>query len=49
MGYRNMAAAVEDLDRSGRLLRIRSELDPDLGIAAVPRRIFEAQGPAILF
>ena len=49
MGYKNMVAAVADLDRTGQLLRIRTELDPDLEIAEVHRRIFEAQGPALLF
>ena len=49
MGYRNLQAAVDDLDRHGRLLRIRTELDPDLEIASVHRRIFEAGGPALLF
>ena len=49
MGYRNLQAAVDDLDRSGQLLRVRTELDPDLELASVHRRIFEAGGPAILF
>ncbi len=49
MSYRNLQAAVDDLDKSGQLLRIRTELDPNLEIAEVHRRIFEAQGPALLF
>ncbi len=49
MPYRNLQETVDDLDRHGRLLRISTELDPDQEIAEVHRRIFEAQGPAILF
>ena len=49
MGYRNLQHTVADLDRTGQLLRIRTELDPDLEIAEVHRRIFEAGGPALLF
>ena len=49
MGYRNLQQAVTDLDRRGELLRIKTELDPDLEIAEVHRRIFDAQGPALLF
>ncbi len=49
MSYRNMQAAVDDLEKSGQLLRIKTPLDPDLEIAEVHRRIFDAQGPALLF
>ena len=49
MGYKNMAAAVADLDGTGQLLRVRTEIDPDLEIAEVHRRVFEAGGPALLF
>ena len=49
MGYRNMQDTVADLDRTGQLLRIKTELDPDLEIAEVHRRIFEAGGKALLF
>jgi 4-hydroxy-3-polyprenylbenzoate decarboxylase len=49
MAYRNLQQTVDDLDKHGKLLRIKSELDPDLEIAAVHRRIFDAQGKAILF
>ena len=49
MAHPNLQAAVADLDRTGQLLRVRTELDPDLEIAEVHRRIFAAQGPALLF
>jgi len=49
MGYRNLADCVVDLERSKRLRRIDCELDPELEIAAVQRRVCERQGPALLF
>jgi len=47
--YASMQDCVNDLDKSGQLLRIKTPLDPNLEIAEVHRRIFEAGGPAILF
>lgn len=38
-----------DLEKSGQLLRIKSEVDPDLEMAEIHRRVFDQQGPAILF
>lgn len=49
MGYPSMRAAANDLERSGQLVRITEELDPNLEIAAVHRRVFERGGPALLF
>ncbi len=49
MGYRTLADCVEDLRRTGRLVAIDREVDPDLEAAAIQRRVFEAGGPAILF
>lgn len=49
MSYPSLRAAAEDLDRNGMLLRIREEVDPDLVAAAIHRRVFDRQGPAILF
>jgi 4-hydroxy-3-polyprenylbenzoate decarboxylase len=47
--YRSMEHCVRDLDKHGQLLRIQSEVDPNLEMAEIHRRIFDAQGPAILF
>jgi len=47
--YASLQDCVNDLDKSGQLLRIKTPLDPNLEIAEVHRRIFEAGGPAILF
>lgn len=47
--YKSLRAAVLDLEKHGQLLRIKSEVDPNLEMAEIHRRVFEAQGPAILF
>jgi 4-hydroxy-3-polyprenylbenzoate decarboxylase len=49
MPYHSLRAAVNDLERHGRLLRIREEVNPDLDIAEIHRQVFEQGGPAILF
>ncbi|HKK73702.1 MAG TPA: UbiD family decarboxylase [Saprospiraceae bacterium] len=49
MSYRSMYDCVNDLEKHGHLLRIRSEVDPNLEMAEIHRRIFEQKGPAILF
>src|SRR5437660_6822064 len=49
MGYRTLADCVADLGRRGQLVTIETEIDPYLEAAAVQRRVYEAQGPAILF
>ncbi len=49
MGYRNLAECVRDLERTGRLVRIESEIDPHLEAAAIQRRVYQAGGPAVLY
>ncbi|MBE0597290.1 MAG: UbiD family decarboxylase [Desulfuromonadales bacterium] len=49
MGYRNLAECVRDLEGSGQLVRIDLEVDPDLEVAAIQRRLYRAGGPAVLF
>ena len=49
MGYRNLNECVTDLEKRGMLLRIEQEVDPHLEIAAIQRRVYQAQGPALLF
>jgi 4-hydroxy-3-polyprenylbenzoate decarboxylase len=49
MGYSSLQACVTDLERSGQLRRIDAELDPQLEIAEVQRRVFARGGPALLF
>ena len=49
MSYKSLRAAAEDLERTGQLIRVKEEVDPNLEMAEVHRRIFDAGGPAILF
>lgn len=49
MAYSSMRAAAKDLERTGQLIRVKEELDPNLEIAEVHRRVFDAKGPALLF
>ena len=49
MGYRNLGECVADLRRRGMLKVIDCELDPELEIAAVQRRVCAVGGPALLF
>ncbi len=49
MSYRSLRECANDLEKHGRLVRIRTEVDPDLEMAEIHRRIFDAGGPAILF
>ncbi|MEI6326254.1 MAG: hypothetical protein WCO91_12445 [Gemmataceae bacterium] len=49
MGYKNLAQAVADLERTGQLKRIDAEVNPSLEIPAIQRRVSAAGGPALLF
>ena len=49
MGYVNLAQCLADLESSGELVRITQEVDPNLEIAAIQRRVYQVQGPALLF
>jgi 4-hydroxy-3-polyprenylbenzoate decarboxylase len=49
MGYRTLRDCVADLERTGQLVRIDHEVDPDLEMAAIHRRVYAAGGPALLF
>lgn len=47
--YPTLEACVNDLEQHGHLVRIREEVDPELEIAAIHLRVFNAGGPALLF
>jgi 4-hydroxy-3-polyprenylbenzoate decarboxylase len=49
VGYRNLRACLEDLERHGRLLRITDEIDAHLQAAEIQRRVYASGGPAVLF
>ncbi len=49
MGYRNLQQCVADLEKHKRLVRIETEVDPHLEVGMIQRRVYQAQGPALLF
>ena len=49
MGYVSMEQCVRDLERHGHLVRIKEEVDPYLEMAAIHHRVFQHNGPALLF
>lgn len=49
MSYKSLRACVNDLEETGQLVRIKQEIDPYLEMAEIHRRIYDVQGPAILF
>jgi 4-hydroxy-3-polyprenylbenzoate decarboxylase len=44
-----MRDCANDLERNGQLKRVSIEVDPNLEMAEIHRRVFEAKGPALLF
>lgn len=49
MAYKSLAACITDLEKHGHLIRIKQEVDPYLEMAAIHLRVFENEGPALLF
>ena len=49
MAYKSLAECVSDLEKHSHLIRIKEEVDPYLEMAAIHLRIYENNGPAILF
>jgi 4-hydroxy-3-polyprenylbenzoate decarboxylase len=49
MGYKNLTECVADLEQSGQLIRVNQEIDPNLEAGVIQRRVYQAEGPAILF
>lgn len=49
MGYRTLRECVNDLERSGQLVRIDAEMDPHLEMAEIQRRVYQVGGPALYF
>ncbi len=47
--YKSLNDCLEDLEKHGQLVRIKEEVDPNLEMAAIHRRVFAAGGPALLF
>jgi len=49
MCHRSTADVIADLERHGHLVRIKDEVDPDLEMAAIQRRVYAAGGKAVYF
>ncbi len=49
MGYSSLRSCINDLEKHGHLIRIKKEVDPNLEMAAIHLRVYENQGPALLF
>ncbi len=49
MGYRTLSQCVADLELAGHLVRIREPINAHLEAAEIQRRLYLAQGPALLF
>src|SRR3954463_13465374 len=49
MGYRTLRECVDDLELNKQLVRIDAEVDANLEVAEIQRRVYQAGGPALLF
>ncbi|MGE0566946.1 MAG: UbiD family decarboxylase [Bacteroidia bacterium] len=49
MGYQSLEECINDLEKTGQLIRIKEEVDPNLEMATIHLKVFEAGGKAILF
>ncbi len=49
MAYNSLEACLLDLEKNGQLIRIKEETDPNLQMADIHLRVYEAGGPALLF
>jgi 4-hydroxy-3-polyprenylbenzoate decarboxylase len=47
--YRNLRQCVDDLAATGQLIAVDTPIDADLEAAEIQRRVFRANGPALLF
>lgn len=49
MTYKSLRSCILDLEKNNQLIRIKKEVDPNLEMAEIHRRIYNAKGPALLF
>lgn len=49
MAYSSLEQCLLDLEKNGHLVRIKEEVDPNLEMAAIHLRVYDAKGPALLF
>lgn len=49
MAYADLREFIDALDKNNELLNVNEEVDTDLEIGAMTRRVFDTQGPALFF
>ncbi|WP_299980812.1 UbiD family decarboxylase [Desulfobacula sp.] len=49
MKFLSLRQCIDSLEKQGELVQIRQMVDPDLEMAEITRRVFNANGPAVLF
>jgi len=49
MAYSSTAQVIHDLEKTGQLIRLKTQVDPYLEIAEIQRRLYAAKAPAVLF
>ncbi|MES2284407.1 MAG: UbiD family decarboxylase [Bacteroidota bacterium] len=49
MGYKSTQECIDDLEKHGHLIRIKEEVSSELEMAAIHLRVYENNGPALLF
>jgi len=49
MGYKDLREFISTLEEEGELKRITAEVDWDLEIGAIARKVYSSKGPALLF
>lgn len=49
MKYQSLKDCITFLEKQSELIKITQQVDPDLEMAEITRRVFDAQGPALLF
>jgi 4-hydroxy-3-polyprenylbenzoate decarboxylase len=47
--YKSLRECILDLEKNGQLIRVKQEIDPNLEMAEIQRRAYEAKAPAIFF
>ena len=49
MPYRDLREFIDRLEREGELRRVKAQVDPELEIGAIMRKVFDKRGKAVLF
>ncbi len=49
MPYKSLRDCANDLEKAGKLVRVKEEVDANLEMAEIHRRVYDAAGPALLF